>query len=191
MIEYTLERFNAEIDPVERAREFATYAHGISGQVRKYTGENYIAHPAGVVDILKTVPHTRAMLQAAWLHDTVEDTDVTLEDIKFHFGREVAQLVEMLTDISCPTDGIREVRRAIDRAHTANATPNGKSIKLADLIHNTESIVEHDAEFAKVYLKEKQLALGVLKEGNHDLWLRAHAQVVTAMQLLGILDEQQ
>ena len=189
MITYTLERFEAETDPVERAREFATYAHGVIGQVRKYTGENYIAHPAGVVEILKTVPHTRAMLQAAWLHDTVEDTDTTIEDIKHYFGREVAQLVEMLTDVSRPDDGARAQRRAIDREHTANATPNGKTIKLADLIHNTDSIVEHDHEFAKVYLREKQLALQVLTEGDHDLWLRAHAQVTTAMHELGMVDD--
>jgi len=60
-----------------KAKAFATKCHEDIKQVRKYTGEPYINHPAAVVEIVRSVPHTEAMLCAAWLHDTVEDTNAT------------------------------------------------------------------------------------------------------------------
>lgn len=151
---------------VEKARVFATAAHHAAGNVRKYTGEPYINHPAAVVDLVRSVPHSPEMLAAAWLHDTVEDTGVTIDLIVKEFGPGVACLVDMLTDVSTPEDGNRETRKAKDREHTAKATPEAKTIKLADLIDNTRSIVERDPNFAKIYMKEKELLLEVLTEGD-------------------------
>lgn len=157
----------------QRAKEFATLKHAEVEQMRKYTGEPYITHPASVVELVRGVPHTEEMLAAAWLHDTVEDTDCTIYEIESLFGVEVAGLVEMLTDVSKLGDGNRATRKAIDREHTAKATPEGKTIKLADLIDNSHSIIEKDPKFAKVYLAEKALLLEVLTEGNEQLWQRA------------------
>lgn len=56
----------------ERAKDFATRYHASIDQRRKYTGEPYITHPAAVVELVRSVPHTEAMICAAWLHDTVE-----------------------------------------------------------------------------------------------------------------------
>ena len=154
----------------EKARKFAEQAHSRLSQVRKYTGEPYITHPAAVVAIVRTVEHTDAMIAAAWLHDTVEDTDASLEEIEAEFGAEVAALVEQLTDVSKLPDGNRKARKAIDLAHTAKASTEAQTIKLADLIDNTRNIVERDPEFAKVYFKEKELLLEVLTEGDLALW---------------------
>jgi (p)ppGpp synthase/HD superfamily hydrolase len=159
---------------VKRAAIFAKRAHAAIDHRRKYTNEPYFVHPAEVAALVRSVPHTDEMLAAAYLHDTVEDTKVTLEDIRAEFGDEVASLVEMLTDVSKPEDGNREVRKAIDREHTAKASPAAKTVKLADLINNTIDIVEHDIDFAVTYLKEKQLLLEVLKEGDPTLWKLAH-----------------
>ena len=161
----------------QRAREFAEAAHASIDQRRKYTGEPYIAHPAAVVDLVRSVPHTEAMICAAWLHDTVEDTPITLDEIERVFGFDVATLVEMLTDVSKRSDGNRKARKAIDRAHTAQASPAAKTIKLADLIDNTRSIVERDPEFAKVYLAEKALLIEVLRDGDPALWAKAAAML--------------
>ncbi len=166
---------------VERARIFATERH--EGQVRKYTGEPYINHPKAVVDIVKTVPHTDSMIAAAWLHDTVEDTSATLNDILNTFGVEVCYLVEMLTDVSKPSDGNRSVRKSIDREHSAKSTPPAMTIKLADLINNSESIVERDPKFAETYIEEKMLLLDVLVDGDERLWQRASKIVVDYMLL--------
>lgn len=158
---------------VEKARVFATAAHAAAAQLRKYTNEPYIVHPREVAKIVGTVPHSYEMLAAAWLHDVVEDTGVTLETIRAEFGSSVADLVGWLTDVSRPEQGNRATRKAIDRAHTAMASADAQTIKLADLISNCTSIVEHDADFAKTYLEEKRLLLEVLTKGDRELFERA------------------
>lgn len=163
-----------------KAKYFAHGAHAAINQKRKYTGDDYIVHPAAVVEIVRSVPHTEEMLAAAWLHDVVEDTGVLIEDIGFLFGEEVALLVAHLTDISNPYDGNRAERKEIDRRHTRAASPEAKTIKLADLIDNTSSIVEHDLKFAKVYLAEKLLLMAELTEGDRSLWARAIRQCQAA-----------
>lgn len=153
----------------EKARRFATAAHESIDHRRKYTGEPYIVHPAAVVELVRGVPHTDAMLAAAWLHDTVEDTPITLADIEREFGMEVASLVEQLTDVSKPVDGNRRLRKEIERAHTAKASPPAKTIKLADLIDNARSILARDQSFAVVFLAEKRSLLEVLGDGDATL----------------------
>ncbi len=164
-------------DMVERARMFATAAHAAVGQLRKYTFEPYIVHPAEVAEIVASVGGTDAQIAAAWLHDTVEDTGVSIELIRKEFGSEVSDLVGWLTDVSRPEQGNRAVRKAIDRAHTAAAPAEAQTVKLADLIANTRSIVAHDAEFAKVYLAEKRQLLEVMTKGDPRLRERAMQQI--------------
>jgi (p)ppGpp synthase/HD superfamily hydrolase len=147
-------------------------------QVRKYTGEPYIVHPIEVENILvcyadnPVSPEQRA---AAYLHDVVEDTGVTIELILEQFGPKVAELVGYLTDVSKPEDGNRKVRKAIDREHIAQASPEAQSVKIADLCSNTRTIVAYDPDFARVYLGEKKKLLEVLQ--NADPGLVRYAQV--------------
>lgn len=153
----------------EKARVFATASHSAVKQVRRYTGEPYIVHPTEVVSIVSMVDHTPEMLAAAWLHDVVEDTGVTIETIHAEFGEKVSELVGWLTDISKPQDGNRKIRKAIDREHTSMAPAEAQTIKLADLISNSKSIMEHDPKFAVTYLEEKRLLLEVLTKGDKKL----------------------
>ncbi len=158
---------------VDRARVFATAAHAAVGQLRKYTNEPYIVHPAEVAAIVAGRPHDPEMVAAAWLHDVVEDTGVEIVTIWNEFGPVVASYVHWLTNPSRKEDGNRAKRKEIDREFIRNAPPEVKTIKLADLISNCSSIVRHDSEFAKVYLEEKRLMLEVLREGDSVLWDRA------------------
>lgn len=160
-----------------RALLFATAAHAAVGQLRKYTNEPYIVHPREVAEIVRSVDHTPAMVAAAYLHDVVEDTGVTIEIIREEFGSEVSDLVGWLTDVSRPDHGNRAQRKAIDRAHTAGAPAEAQTIKLADLISNTRSIMAHDPKFAKTYLEEKRLLIEVLTRGDPTLRSRALAQI--------------
>lgn len=150
-------------------------------QVRKYTGEPYYTHPVHVASLVQEVPHDRNMLIAALLHDTVEDTWVKPWLIRLLFGKDVAQLVSDLTAVSKMSDGNRAVRKNIDLLHTAMASPRAKTIKLADLLSNTNSILEHDAKFARIYIKEATDLLLVLKDGNPMLHRRLS-------HLLGVKD---
>jgi guanosine-3',5'-bis(diphosphate) 3'-pyrophosphohydrolase len=161
----------------ERARTFAIAAHAAVGQLRKYTHEPYWVHPAEVVSIVRSVPHTEAMLAAAWLHDVVEDTGVTIETVRAEFGTEVADLVAWLTDVSRPEDGNRAHRKARDREHTAAAPAEAQTVKLADLISNTRSIMAHDPKFAVTYLEEKRALLAVMTRGDATLMAIARRHV--------------
>lgn len=157
-------------DIVELARTFAIAAHEAVGQKRKYTGEPYWHHPANVALTVTTVTSNPLVVSAAWLHDTLEDTKVTEATIRGIFGNRVAELVLWLTDVSRPEDGNREARKERDRQHIAKAPADAKTIKLADLIDNSRSILDRDPGFAKVYLREKALLLDVLRDGDPMLW---------------------
>jgi (p)ppGpp synthase/HD superfamily hydrolase len=154
---------------VEHARIFATAAHAAIGQKRKYTGEPYIVHPIEVMNIVKTVNHTEEMLATALLHDVLEDTKVTYGDLHDEFGLKIADMVLWMTDISKPEDGNRETRKALDRQHIAAAPADIHTIKLADLIANTRSILAFDPNFARVYLKEKKMLIDVMVRGDQSL----------------------
>ena len=162
---------------VERARVFATAAHAAVGQTRKYTGEPYVVHPIEVSELVASVNGTEAMVAAALLHDVLEDTEVTVDLLEEQFGSKVADLVLWLTDISRPEDGNRSARKALDRQHSAVAPAAAQTIKVADLISNTRSIVAHDPGFAKVYLEEKRLLLDVLTRADPTLLTIAREQV--------------
>jgi (p)ppGpp synthase/HD superfamily hydrolase len=159
---------------VERARVFATAAHAAVGQKRKYTGEDYIVHPTEVAEIVKSIGGTDVQIAAALLHDVLEDTKVTEAQMREVMGDRVTDMVLWLTDVSKPEDGNRKTRKAMDREHTAKAPPEAKTVKLADLISNTKSIVEHDLSFAGSYLEEKGELLKVLRQGDLVLWGIAH-----------------
>jgi (p)ppGpp synthase/HD superfamily hydrolase len=178
-----MEGFTMELsgmDVVQKAQVFAIAAHSAVQQKRKYTGEPYFVHPAEVARIVASVPgSTPDMVAAAWLHDVVEDTGCTFTDIHMAFGIDIATLVGWLTDVSKPEDGNRAARKAIDRAHTAEAPAEAQTIKLADLISNSRSIMAHDPAFAKTYLEEKRLLLAVMTKGDPDLHALAASYVGT------------
>ncbi|MCA9029231.1 MAG: bifunctional (p)ppGpp synthetase/guanosine-3',5'-bis(diphosphate) 3'-pyrophosphohydrolase [Planctomycetaceae bacterium] len=157
---------------VRKAAEFARVAHEEADQKRKYSAEPYIVHPEAVAKTVASVTDDEIMIAAAWLHDVVEDTPITLEQIAAEFGDDVARLVDDLTNASKKSDGNRARRKEIDRQHTAQADPRAKTVKLADLIDNLTGIATSDPEFAKTYLKEKELQLQVLTEGHPELFQR-------------------
>ena len=176
---------------VQRARDFSWAAHAEIGQTRKYTGEPYISHPAMVAGLVSTVPHTAPMLAAAWAHDVVEDTERTLEDVHRELGEETAILVDWLSDQE--TEGNRAARKEASRHRWTMAPADAQTIKVADLISNTMSIVVHDLKFAMVYLEEKQKLLEVLIKADASLRALAFQQLQAAqtdmMYRLGALKE--
>lgn len=143
------------------------------GQKRKYTNEPYIVHCISVADIVKSVTDDEDLICAAYLHDTLEDTDLEQDVIEIELGKRVLDLVLQVSDISKPEDGNRATRKQKDLEHLAKADKDGQTIKLADLIHNTQSIVKYDKNFAVRYLREKEKLLEVLTKGSRVLHKRA------------------
>ncbi|MCH2220204.1 MAG: HD domain-containing protein [Dechloromonas sp.] len=163
---------------VFKAREFARHAH--ASQPRRYTGEPYFVHLEEVAGIVERAGMSNKAIAAAWLHDTVEDQGVTPQMIARLFGDEVALMVIDLTDTPLKPGFNREKRKAMDRDRLAVASPDAQSIKCADLISNTSTIVQHDPDFARVYLKEKRAVLNVLTRAHLDLLRMARASLQQA-----------
>jgi len=163
---------------VVESKMFATAAHAAVGQKRKYSGDDYIVHPQRVAAIVERHGGSDEMVAAAWLHDTVEDTDVTLELITKTFGYEIASIVEGLTDVSLPSDGNRAKRKSIDRMHSASASTEAQFVKCADIIDNSWDIAENDLHFAKVYKSEVFLLLNAMTKVKHtEIWEQAMQSV--------------
>lgn len=167
-------------DLERRAKTWAKWWH--QGQYRKYSDNKipYYLHPGAVAWIVKSVPHTPEMIAAAWMHDTLEDTDATELEMRHEFGDVVTDYVVWLTDSE---KGNREVRKRLSRERLAKAPAAVKTVKLADLIDNSKSILEKDPGFARIYLREKRLLLDeALKEGDHTLWAQADEIVVVGLK---------
>ncbi|MSZ46121.1 MAG: HD domain-containing protein, partial [Actinobacteria bacterium] len=87
---------HVDVEELERAFDIAEKAH--DGQSRK-SGEPYITHPIAVAEILADIGLDQATIIAAILHDTVEDTNYSLEQLRKDFGVEVAALVDGVTKL--------------------------------------------------------------------------------------------
>ena len=134
--------YNPELDRelLERAFLFASEAH--EGQQRR-SGEPFIAHPVGVARVLADLRLDDSTLAAALLHDVVEDTDVTIEEVRAEFGEEITRLVEGVTKLTRIHFQSREQAQAENYRKMIVAMaqdPGVILIKLADRLHNMRTI---------------------------------------------------
>ncbi|MFN8077332.1 MAG: bifunctional (p)ppGpp synthetase/guanosine-3',5'-bis(diphosphate) 3'-pyrophosphohydrolase [Kineosporiaceae bacterium] len=127
----------ADLGIVERAFEVASRAH--SGQKRR-SGDPYITHPVAVSAILAELGMTPATLAAALLHDTVEDTDYSLEQLRREFGEEIAMLVDGVTKLDKVTYGDAAQAETVRKMVVAMSRDiRVLVIKLADRLHNART----------------------------------------------------
>lgn len=162
----------------QEALEFARKAHG--NQQRKYIEEPYIEHPKRVAEIVRTVPHTTEMICAAYLHDVVEDTSVSIQDIERKFGKKIAGLVQELTDKYIKENYQhlnRKARKKKEVERQAKISAEAKTIKLADVIDNTRDILKNNKKFARRYVPEMEALTEALQGGNFKLLMRACYEV--------------
>ena len=175
-----------ELAVVQKAFEFANAAHQ---GVRRRSGEPYIIHPIAVAMIVVSkIGLGYKSIAAALLHDVVEDTDYTVEDIRNLFGDKIASLVEGLTKIKTVLDKEDKSRSESIQAEnfkrillTINDDVRVVLIKLADRLHNCRTI-----EYMPEYKRDKilsetmfifiplahRLGLYGVKSEMEDIWLR-------------------
>jgi guanosine-3',5'-bis(diphosphate) 3'-pyrophosphohydrolase len=130
----------ADMRVVQRAFEFAEESHR---EQRRASGEPFIAHPLGVAHILAELGMDTTTLVAALLHDVVEDTDLTVEDIQSRFGDEVGAIVDGLTKLDRITYRSREQEQAENVRKMIVAMARDIRvliIKLADRLHNMRTL---------------------------------------------------
>lgn len=170
-------------DRVKRAVEMATKAH--EGQFRK-TGEPYIIHPLAVKKILEEWGMDEDTVIAGILHDTVEDTDLTLNDIKKEFGPSVAFLVDGVTKLSTARNGMRDIDTYLPATKdnflrlmiALGDDIRVLIIKLADRLHNLRTLSALPPDKQKKIAKESlevfapladRLNMGLLRVEMADL----------------------
>jgi guanosine-3',5'-bis(diphosphate) 3'-pyrophosphohydrolase len=143
---------DADLEPLRRAYVLAESSH--RGQMRK-SGEPYITHPLAVTLILAELGAETTTLTASLLHDTVEDTDVTLEQVREQFGEEVRYLVDGVTKLEKVDYGAAAEPETFRKMLVATGSDvRVMSIKLADRLHNMRTLgvmrPEKQARIAKV-----------------------------------------
>ncbi len=177
-----------ELDVVRRAFDFANKAHK---NVRRRSGEPYMLHPIAVAQIVvDDIGLGYKSIAAALLHDVVEDTDYTVDDLRERFGDKVASLVDGLTKIKTVLDNEDKTHlsaRSLQAENfkrillTLNDDPRVVLIKLADRLHNCRTI-----EFMPEYKRDKilsetmfifiplahRLGLYGVKSELENIWLR-------------------
>jgi len=138
----TVRGYNAKADlkEIERAYRFAEEHH--EGQ-KRISGEDFITHPLAVTQILADLGLDTTTLVAALLHDTVEDTEVTLEELEEGFGQEIARIVDGLTKLDAIEFRSREQEQAENVRKMIVAMAGDIRvllIKLADRLHNMRTL---------------------------------------------------
>ncbi|MFF7901617.1 RelA/SpoT family protein [Streptomyces sp. NPDC007920] len=142
----------ADLEPLRRAYVLAESSH--RGQMRK-SGEPYITHPLAVTLILAELGAETTTLTASLLHDTVEDTDVTLDQVREQFGEEVRYLVDGVTKLEKVDYGAAAEPETFRKMLVASGSDvRVMSIKLADRLHNMRTLgvmrPDKQARIAKV-----------------------------------------
>ncbi|GAA4468505.1 hypothetical protein GCM10023093_26220 [Nemorincola caseinilytica] len=178
---------------LDTIKEYADKAH--DRQMRKYTPERYIVHPVRVMRTCMEYTADLPVLAAALLHDVLEDTPVTQEEM-LHFlltvmtkeeAEKTMALVVDLTDVYVKKDFPklnRRARKAKETERLKDTSPLSQTIKYADIIDNCNEIVTHDPGFARVFLYECRNNLKVLDKGDPSLYLQALATVNAAISQL-------
>ena len=163
-------------DITSKALEFATKKH--KGQMRKSAEKKeYITHPINVANIVKkykTSHHIDSLVAAAYLHDTLEDTDTTYYELVENFGVEVASLVNELTT---NRDMKKEIGKGKYLAYKLKEMTNwALVIKLCDRLDNVMDLHSVDPEFRTRYINETTFILNYVIN-NRDL-TKTHLHII-------------
>jgi guanosine-3',5'-bis(diphosphate) 3'-pyrophosphohydrolase len=160
---------------LDKVKEYADQAHG--DQMRKYSDERYIVHPVRVMETVRDYILDVPVLAAALLHDVLEDTDVTSDEMKTFLltvmnqqeADKTIELVEELTDVYIKANYPRlnrKSRRHKEVERLAAASSDAQTIKYADVMDNAVDIAENDPDFALLYLRESKYLLQQMDRGN-------------------------
>jgi (p)ppGpp synthase/HD superfamily hydrolase len=181
------------METLEKIQHFADAAHG--DQMRKYAPERYIAHPLRVMHLCRAFTTDETILASALLHDVLEDTEVTAEEIRTFLlpllgekGTEkTLHLVAELTDVYVKRNyphWNRRKRKQMECERMAGISPEAQTVKYADILDNCREIVGHDPSFARVFLRECKHLLKCMTRGDPQLYKAAAHEINTGLQTL-------
>jgi hypothetical protein len=154
---------------VQAAKLFANSSRERIAAHRNPARQSSELHLKSVAQLTSSVSQDETIIAAAWLHEIVADTWVTLGDIEEEFGATVAKIVGELTPISLPGNGDRAARFELDRQHLAGASAAAKTVKIADLIDTCRDLHKTDPASLVTYSAEARKLLQALEGGNARL----------------------
>lgn len=183
----------------QKIYDFVAAQHGT--QIRKYTGEPYVLHCLEVAELVYKCTQAQDLWIIALGHDLFEDTNCShfdlikflIEEINMELDdalwikRGIMHLTDEYTSTKYP-DMNRQERKLEEAIKLADTLPQIQSIKYADIISNTRSIVTYDSKFALTYLPEKVQLLHYMREGNINLYIQACAEVYEGLISVGLLE---
>ncbi len=132
------------MDLIEQARNYASIKHSHLFRPNK-AKQPVIEHLEEVASLAKAAGCSKEAIDAAWLHDTVEDTDTTIEEIRSLFGSMVADIVDGLTDPSEFASLSLEQRKKLQAERLKTKSADIKLVKLCDQISNVRSVLNEAA----------------------------------------------
>ncbi len=161
---------------------YADRAHG--DQLRRYAGDRYIVHPIRVMETCGKYTEDVTILAAAVLHDVLEDTPVSSEELSIWLNslmsaesasrtcKMVIELTDVYTTENYPAWN-RHKRKRKEEDRMAMISADAQTIKYADILDNAPEIAVHDPDFANRYLQECKALLKRMKSGNQELRQRS------------------
>jgi len=177
---------------LESIEQFAREAHG--DQQRKYEPGPYIIHLVRVKNICLEYVKDDTIAAAALLHDVLEDTAITKQEL-FDFlqplagnrAQRVLDLVVELTDIYTKDNypqWNRRKRKTREAERLSQISPEGQTIKYADILDNSATISKAEGDFAEVYLAEARTLMNAMQKGNQALRTRVLESVNKSIDTL-------
>jgi len=143
---------------VASAKEFAEKKH--FGQIKPFGKMAYILHPEGVFKRIKLFSDDPILLAACFLHDTVEDSDTTYEELEKNFGVEVANIVKEVTNDPILKEQMGKAPYLVSIMN--KMSDNALCIKFGDRLDNLSNIERTDLPFFYEYLKETKFIVSQL-----------------------------
>ena len=172
-----IKSYNDFVD-INKLKTAYKFAHNAHIKQKRYSGDPYISHPIAVANILAELKLDGPTITTALLHDTIEDTETTFEDVKSRFGEEIARLVDGVTKISKLEMQNNSLTIADNFRKLILATSKDIRVllvKLADRLHNMRTINS---------IKEIEKRKRIAKET-----MEIYAPLAQRMGILGVRDE--
>ena len=148
-----------DVDKLKKAYEFAESAHAAQ---KRHSGDPYISHPIAVANILAELRLDGPTITTALLHDTIEDTNITYQDVETKFGKEIADLVDGVTKLSKLENQGKEITLGENFRKLILATAKDIRVllvKLADRLHNMRTISSISSDEKRIRIAKETMEI--------------------------------
>jgi (p)ppGpp synthase/HD superfamily hydrolase len=174
----TFREFLAE-DTISRAFDLAQEKHFY--QYRKFSNEPYFTHPSRVADIVARFTKDKDVIAAAYLHDTLEDTKTSYEELDAIFGKKITSLVQELTSVKKDLVKIGKPQYLLNKMQKMSS--DALLIKSADRLDNVSDFRKASEKFRKKYIEETYYIIKNLKRSLSSSQKQIFSEIITQLKI--------